>query len=96
MLSLEEYHEAAIDSKCRMCYKAEEHIKRIVVGCTTLAPSEYTNRHKKMAGYIHWAICKHLGLQVTGKYYEHVRESIINVTVPLLCGIYQLSQFKQY
>jgi len=32
-----------------MCYKAEEHIKH-VVQCTTLAPSEYTNRHTKVAG----------------------------------------------
>jgi len=29
-----------IDSKCRMCYKAEENTKRIVLRCTTLAPSE--------------------------------------------------------
>ena len=43
-----------IDSKCRICYKAEEHIKQIVVGCTTHAPSEYTNRHRKVAGCIHW------------------------------------------
>ena len=62
-----------------MCYKAEEHIKHIVAGCITLAPSEYTNRHKKVAGYIHWAICKHMGLQVTVKYYEHVPERVINV-----------------
>jgi len=75
MLSSEGHHEAPIDSKCRMCYKAEEHIKRIVAGCTTLAPSEYTNTHKKVAGYIHWVICKHMGLQVTVKYYEHVPET---------------------
>jgi hypothetical protein len=49
-ISSEGHHEAPIDSKCRMCYKAEEHIKDIVAGCTTLAPSEYTNRHKKVAG----------------------------------------------
>jgi hypothetical protein len=38
------YHQRKImeqptDSKCRMCYKAEEHIKHIVILCTTLAPS---------------------------------------------------------
>jgi len=48
-----------------MCYKAEEHIKHIVTGCTTLVPSEYTNRHNKVAGYLYWTICKHMGFQVT-------------------------------
>ena len=48
-----------IDSNRNMCYKAEEHIKHIVVRCTTLAPSEYTNSHNKIAGYIHWMIYKH-------------------------------------
>jgi len=34
----------------------EERIKHIVVGCARLAPSEYTNRQSKMAGYIHWTV----------------------------------------
>ena len=50
-----------------MCYKAEEHIKPIVAGCTTIAPSEYYYKHNKVAGYIHWTICKHTRLQVTDK-----------------------------
>jgi len=53
-----------MDGKFIICYKAEEHMKHIVAECTTLVPSEYTNRLNKMAGYIHW-ICKHVGLQVT-------------------------------
>jgi hypothetical protein len=54
-----------MDGKFRMCYKVEEHMKHIVAGCTTLALSEYTNRHSKVASYIHWMICKQMGLQVT-------------------------------
>ena len=42
------------DSMCRMCYKAEEHTKHTVAGSTELAPSDYTNRHNKVAGYSHW------------------------------------------
>jgi hypothetical protein len=61
----------SIDSKCRMCYKAEECIKHSIAGCTTLAPSEYTKRCNNVAGYIHWTICKHKGLQVTVTYYRH-------------------------
>jgi hypothetical protein len=45
-----------VGSKCRMCCKADEHTKHIVVGCTTLAPAEYTNRHNKVGGYIHWMV----------------------------------------
>ena len=56
------YHQSNIikkptDSKCRMYYKAEEHIKHTVAGCTTLVPSEYTNRHNKVAGYMNWMVC---------------------------------------
>jgi len=42
-----------MDSRCRLYYKAEEHIKYIVARSTTLALSEYINRHSKVAGYIH-------------------------------------------
>ena len=67
------------DSKRRMCYKAEEHMKRTVAGCTTLGQSEYTNGHNKVAGYIHWTICTHMGSLVTDNYYEHIPETAINV-----------------
>ena len=69
------------DSKRRMCYIAEERIKYIVQGCTILVPSEYINRHSKVAGYIHWTICKRIGLKVTDRYWEHVSKKIINVNV---------------
>jgi len=32
-----------------------------------------------VAGYIHWALYKHKGLQVTDEYYEHISEKVINV-----------------
>jgi hypothetical protein len=57
------------DDKRRMCCKAL-HTKCVVAGCTTLAPSEYTNRNNKMVGYIRWTICKYMGLQVTDMYHE--------------------------
>ena len=65
------------DSKCMMCYKAEKHIKHTVAGCTTLVPSEHTNRHIKVVVHIQW-ICKHIGLQITDTYYKHKPERVIN------------------
>jgi hypothetical protein len=65
-----------------MCYKAE-HIEHTVAVCTTLAPSEYTNRHNKMAGYIPWMICKQR-LQVIDRYCEHIPERVINVNGPTI------------
>jgi hypothetical protein len=58
---------------------AEEHKKHIVAGCITFAPSKYTNRHSKVAGYIHRKVCKHMGLQVTDRYCEHIPEKFINI-----------------
>jgi hypothetical protein len=66
-----------VDGKSKMCYKAEQ-MKHIVARCTTLVPSEYTNSHNKVAGYIHWMICKHMGLQVTDKYCEQILEMAIH------------------
>ena len=40
-----------VDSICRMCYNAEEHMRHTVGGCTTLAPPEYANRHSNVAGF---------------------------------------------
>jgi hypothetical protein len=66
-------------SKCRMRSKAEEQIKHIVVGCTTFAPPEYTNRHNKAAAYIHQTICEHTWLQFTDSCCEHIPETVIYI-----------------
>ena len=85
-----------MDDKFRMCYKVEEHMKHIVAGCTTLAPSEYTSRHNEVAGYIQWKICKHMGLHVTDKYYRHIPAGSHMSVLPLLWGMYRLSQMEHY
>jgi hypothetical protein len=63
-----------------MFCKSEEHVKHIVAGCTTLAPSEYTSRLNKMADYAHWTVGKHMGLQVTDKCCKHVPERVIHIS----------------
>jgi hypothetical protein len=63
-------------------------MKHTDAGCTTLAPSEYTNRINKVAGYIHWLIRKHVGIQVTDKYYEQIPEISTEL---LLCGMYRFT-----
>lgn len=78
------YHQKNIlkqrtDSKCRMCNKAEEHISHIVSGCSTLAPTEYVNRHNRVASFVHWTMCRDLGSQVCGKYYEHKPEKVVDI-----------------
>jgi len=46
---------------------------------TTLAPSEYTNRHNKVVGYIHWTVCKLVELHVTDRHCGHIPERVIYV-----------------
>jgi len=62
-----------------MCSLAEEHIKRTVAGYTVLASPGYTNRHSWVAGYIHWTIYEHMGLEVTENSHEYLPERVINV-----------------
>jgi len=62
-----------------MCCKAEENIKHFVAGYTTLVPFKETNRHNKVYGYNHWTVCKHMGLQVTDRYYENIPERVLTV-----------------
>ena len=32
-----------------------------------------------MVGYIHWMVCKHMGLQGTDRYYEHIPVTVIDI-----------------
>ena len=75
-----------IDSKCRMCADKEETIDHIVSGCEILAKTEYLERHNKAARYLHWNICKDLGIEVKDQWYKHEPETVIhnhdnNITV---------------
>jgi len=55
------------DSKCRMCCKAEKHIKHIAAGSTNLRPLT-TLRHKKVAGHSHWTIREQKRLVISNEY----------------------------
>ena len=57
--------------KCRFCQEREETIDHLVAGCTTLAPTEYKNRHDRIGQYLHWKLCNHYRLPHHDKWYEH-------------------------
>ena len=61
---------------CRICSKQQETIDHLVSGCSELAKTEYTQRHNRIAAYIHWKICKHYNIKVTDKYYEHEPKTV--------------------
>lgn len=78
------YHQRAIlkqnvDGKCRLCKEYDEHISHIVAGCSVLAPTEYLDRHNKVASYLHWTLLKELGHSVPEKWYEHKPDRSIEV-----------------
>lgn len=79
-----------------MCCKAE-HTKYIVVTCTTFAPSAYATRHSQAAGYIHWPVCEHVGLQVTGRDCEHISERVVTVNgTAIMCDIPGITDGKTF
>ena len=64
---------------CRTCKEQKETIDHIVAGCSRLAPTEYLERHNKVAKYIHWCICKDVGAPVCQKWYEHQPEPVTEI-----------------
>ena len=67
-----------VSSTCRLCPRSEEHVGHIIAGCQMLALTEYTERHNKVAAYIHWKICMSFDVPVTEKYYLHKPEPMVS------------------
>ena len=68
-----------LSSTCRLCHRSEEHVGHIIAGCQMLAPTEYTERHNKVAAYIHWKICKCFDVPVTEKYCLKKPEPVVSI-----------------
>ena len=62
--------------KCRMCHEFDETVDHILSGCTTLAKTEYIQRHNRAAQYIHWKICKHYQIPTADRWYQHKPETV--------------------
>ena len=62
---------------CRICKNNKETIDHLIAGCSTIAPTEYLERHNKIGRYLHWNICKDAGIEVSQKWYEHVPDPVI-------------------
>lgn len=60
--------------------------------CTSIQSPQRRSQY----GPLIWMICKHMGLQVTDKYLENITVRVINVNSITICGMYWLSQIKQY
>jgi hypothetical protein len=54
------------------------------------------NNNNKVAGYIHWTMSKHMGLQVTDKCYENIPEMVVNVNGTTILWDVPVSQIEQY
>jgi hypothetical protein len=61
---------------CRVCQKYEETIDHIVSGCPELAKTEYTERHNRIARYVHWSLCRHYNIDTPDKYYQHEPKTV--------------------
>ena len=69
-------HRIEVDPKCRLCGQKDETINHIISECSKLAQKEYKRRHDKVAKAVHWTICKKYDLQATGKWYQHIPETV--------------------
>ena len=60
------------NDQCRFCHNNTESVSHLISGCQTLlADGHYTTRHDKICKYLHWKVCKELGIEVENKIWEH-------------------------
>ena len=65
-----------ICSKCRLRKQYEEAVENLISGCPTLAKNEYLMRHGRVGAYLHYSICKALGIKITGTWYTHTPKPV--------------------
>ncbi|XP_053114534.1 uncharacterized protein LOC128328501 isoform X2 [Hemicordylus capensis] len=46
------------NSKCHLCKEADETVNHLISCCKKITQTDYKQRHDKVAGMIHWNICK--------------------------------------
>jgi hypothetical protein len=59
-----------IESRWRLCKEYEETIDLLTSGCPILAKNEYVIRHDKVCTYLHYSICKTLGIETTENWHS--------------------------
>ncbi|XP_053114405.1 uncharacterized protein LOC128328439 [Hemicordylus capensis] len=64
------------NSKCRLCKEADETVDHLISCCKKIAQTDYKQRHGKIAGMIHWNICKKYKLPVVKNWWDHKIEKV--------------------
>jgi len=70
--------------KCRLCGNSSETVMHIAAECSTIAQTDYLERHNKVARYVHWKLLKMNGVELN-KWHEHDPQKVYeNESVKLL------------
>ena len=73
-----------VSPTCRMCSVALETVDHIVVGCSALAPTNYTDRLNQVASIIHLSVCRHFGVPEDSRWHRHHHDKLVetdNITM---------------
>ena len=65
------------DDMCRLCKSKKETIDHLICGCSSIAATEYLQRHNKIAQYIHWKVCRSVGMTTSDMWYNHQTEAVM-------------------
>ncbi|XP_053156184.1 uncharacterized protein LOC128346682 [Hemicordylus capensis] len=65
------------NSKCRLCKEADETVDYLITCRKKITQTYYKQRHDKVAGMIHWNICKKYMLPVAKNWWDHKTEKVV-------------------
>lgn len=68
------------EAKCRLCGDHLETVDHIVSACPVLAKTSYIRRHDSIVRYLHWCLCRKMGVVGAGtSHYSHRLSPIVEV-----------------
>jgi len=56
-------------------------VDHLISGCSYLVQSHYKSRHDQVASLVHWQLCKSVGINVVGNWWNHTPERVVSNSI---------------
>jgi len=67
-------HHLSVSPLCHLCHSCDETEDHLISGCSFLVQPYYNASHNQVGSFVHKQLCKSVGFNVVGKWWNYVPE----------------------